>query len=68
MLFCRYSLCHIGKYTNFLGITLSKVVLFLCALYGGLLIDILDFHEQNCLLKHALATPGLENQGYWTDG
>ena len=39
-----------------------------CALYGGWLIDILDFHEQNCLLRHAHATPGLENQGYWTDG
>merc|ERR1712198_294381 len=38
-----------------------------CALYGGWLIDILDVHEQNCLLRHAHATPGLENYGYWTD-
>ena len=39
-----------------------------CALYGGWLIDILDIHEQNCLLRHAHATPGLEDGLFWTDG
>ena len=40
-----------------------------CALYGEWLIDILDIREQNCLLRHAHGTPGLEDSlFFWTDG
>merc|ERR1712126_182421 len=38
-----------------------------CELFNGWLVDIGDVHEQNCLMKHALATDELHNYYYWTD-
>ena len=40
----------------------------MCELQSGWLVDINSIHEQNCLIRHALATEGLNGLNYWTDG